>query len=115
MKKMFEKHETLCCMLLIVLYVVVNSYCMQNFGTADYRSAIVNTIFSVALLTLVISIKRVSYYGLTKMTDLKKYLYFVPLLLIVSINLWNGININNTPDEILFHTIFHYLLKQFLF
>ena len=106
MKKIFEKHETLCCMLLIVLYVVVNSYCMQNFGTADYRSVIVNTLFSVALLALVISLKRVSYFGLTKVENVKKYLYFFPLLLIVSVQLWTGININNTPSEILFHIIF---------
>ena len=105
MKKIFEKHETLCCMLLIVLYVVVNSYCMQNFGTTDYRSAIVNTIFSVVLLALVISLKRVSFYGLSKVTDLKKYLYFIPILLILSVNLWNGVNINNTANEILFHII----------
>ena len=106
MKKIFEKHETLCCMLLIVLYVVVNSYCMQNFGTTDYRSAIVNTLFSVALLALVISLKRVSYYGLIKVEKVKKYLYFFPLLLIISVQLWTGININNTPSEILFHIIF---------
>lgn len=106
MKKIFEKHETLWCMLLIVLYVVVNSYCMQNFGTADYRSAIVNTLFSVALLALVISLKRVSYYGLIKVEKVKKYLYFFPLLLIISVQLWTGININNTPSEILFHIIF---------
>lgn len=105
MKKIFEKHETLCCMLLIVLYVVINSYCMQNWGLTDYRSAIVNTIFSVVLLALVISLKRVSYYGLIKVADLKKYLYFVPLLLILSVNLWNGVNINNTASEILFYII----------
>lgn len=105
MKRIFEKHETLCCMLLIVLYVVINSYCMQNWGLADYRSAIVNTMFSVVLLALVISLKRVSYYGLTKVADLKKYLYFVPLLLILSVNLWNGVNINNTASEILFYII----------
>ena len=59
MKKLFEKHETLCCILLIVLYVVINSYCMQNFGLEDYRSTIINTVFSVAVLALVISLKRV--------------------------------------------------------
>lgn len=105
MKKIFEKHENLCCMLLIVLYVVINSYCRQNFGTTDYRSAITNTIFSVVLLALVISLKRATFYGLTKVTDLKKYLYFIPLLLIVSVQLWNGFHINNSPNEILFHTI----------
>lgn len=54
---------------------------------------------------LIISLKRVSYYGLTRVTNLKRYLYFIPLLLIVSINLWNGFNINNKPGEILFHIL----------
>ena len=105
MKKIFEKHETLICILLIVLYVVINSYCMQNFGLTDYRSAIINTIFSVALLVLIISLKRTSYYGLTKINDLRRYLYFIPLLLIISVNLWSGININNSPSEIVFHIL----------
>ncbi len=105
MKKFFEKHETLCCILLIVLYVVVNSYCMQNFGLENYRSTIINTVFSLALLALIISLKRVEYYGLVKVQNAKKYLYFVPLALIVSVNLWNGININNTPVEILFYIL----------
>lgn len=105
MKKVFEKHETLFCILLIVLYVVINSYCMQNFGLTDYRSAIINTLFSVTLLALVISLKRVSFYGLIKVKNVKKYLYFIPLLLILSVQIWNGFHINNTPSEILFHTI----------
>ena len=105
MKKIFEKHETLICIGLIVLYVVINSYCMQNFGLTDYRSTIINTIFSVALISLVVSVNRVEYYGLTKVTDWKKYLYFIPLMLIVSVNLWNGININHTASEIIFYIL----------
>lgn len=105
MEKIYEKHETLYCIILIVLYVVINSYCMQNFGVTDYRSTIINTIFSVALLVLIISLKRVSYYGLIKVTNLKGYLYFIPLLLLISVNLWNGINIHNSSREILFHIL----------
>ena len=105
MKKIFEKHETLCCILLIVLYVVVNSYCMQNFGLQDYRSTIINTVFSVLVLALIISLKRVEYYGLVKVTDAKKYLYFIPLLLIVSVNLWNGINVSHAPGKIIFYML----------
>lgn len=105
MKKIFEKHETFNCILLIVLYVVINSYCMQNFGVTDYRSTIINTIFSVVLLVLIISLKRVSYYGLVKVTNLKGYLYFIPLLLLISVNFWNGINIHNSSSEILFHIL----------
>jgi membrane protease YdiL (CAAX protease family) len=106
MKKIFEKHETLMCILLIILYVVINSYCMQTWGLTDYRSAIINTILSVALLALVISLQRTTYYGLTKVTNLKRYLYFIPLLFIMSINLRNGIHINNTAGEILFYIIY---------
>ena len=105
MEKVFEKHETLFCMLLIIAYILINSYCIQNFGIVDYRSTIINTIFSVLLIILIKILKRTSYYGLTKVTNLKKYLYFIPLLLIVSVNLWNGININNSKDEILFHIL----------
>ena len=104
-KKLFERHETFMCIMLIILYVVINSYCLQNFGTTDYRSVIINTIFSVVLLILIIRLKRTSYYGLTKVSDSKRYLYFIPLLLIVSVNLWGGIHVNNTSSELLFHVI----------
>lgn len=105
MKKIFEKHETLFCMVIIVVYILVNSYCMQNFGIEDYRSSIINTIFSIALIVLMILLNRIKYYGLKKVTNLKKYLYFVPLFVIVSVNLWNGININNSSSEIIFHIL----------
>ena len=105
MKKIFEKHETLFCILLIIAYIIVNLYCIQNFGIEDYRSTIINTIFSIFLIILIKILKRTSYYGLTKVTKLKEYLYFIPLLLIVSVNLWNGININNSMAEIVFYIL----------
>ena len=105
MKKIFEKYETLFCIMLIVFYILINSYCIQNFGIQDYRSVIINTVFSVLLIILMVILKRTSFYGLTKVTNLKKYLYFIPLLLIISVNLWNGININNSTEEIIFHIL----------
>jgi len=105
MKKIFNKYEPLFCIVLIIIYILVNSYCIQNFGITSYKSTIINTIFSICLIILIISLKRTSYYGLTKIKNIKKYLYFIPLLLIVSVNLWNGININNTSSEITFHIL----------
>lgn len=105
MKKIFEKHESTFCILLIVLYVVINSYCMQNFGIEDYRSTIINTVFSIIVIILIKSLNKMSYYGLTKVTNWKDYLYFIPLVLIISTNLWTGININNSYSEILFHIL----------
>lgn len=105
MKKIFEKHETLFCILLIVAYVILNSFCQQNFGLLDYRTTIVNTIFSVFLIILMVGLKRIKYYGLTKVKDSRKYLYFIPLIILVSTNLWNGININNSANEIIFRIL----------
>ena len=105
MEKIFEKYEYLICMLLIIIYIILNSFCLQNFGITDYKTTIINTIFSLILITLIISIKKVKFYGLTKVADSKKYLYFLPLIFIISVNIWNGININNTPKEIVFHIL----------
>ena len=32
-------------------------------------------------------------------------MYFIPLLLIISVNLWNGVNINNSSTEIIFYIL----------
>ena len=49
--------------------------------------------------------KRQEELGLTKFPTPKKFLYFIPLLAIVSVNLWNGVNINNTAQEIIFYIL----------
>lgn len=105
MNKIFEKYETFFCILLIVIYIVLNSFCLQNFGVSDYRSVIINTLFSINLIVLMSRLNRLSYYGINKVQNIKQYLYFIPLVLIVSVNLWNGININNSMSEIIFYII----------
>ena len=105
MNKLFEKHETLFCMLLIVFYIVINSVCVQNFGYTSCVSFIANTIFSVCLIALVLSLKKSAYYGFTKVQNLKQYFYFLPLALIISVNLWNGFNTKKPTSEIVFHIL----------
>ena len=105
MNKIFEKHETLFCILLIIIYIVVNTICVQNFGYTSSIGFIVNTILSVCLIGIVLLLKKSTYYGFTKVQNLKKYLYFIPLAIIVTVNLWNGFNINNSVCEIVFHIL----------
>ena len=105
MKKHFEKHEPLLTFSLIIIYILSNSYCMQNFGLTDYRTSIINIILSLIIFIFIIKNKLTNYYGLTKLPNPKKYLYFIPLLMIISVNLWNGININNSVSEIIFYML----------
>lgn len=105
MKKLYEKHEFLFCMLLIVTYIVINSLCINLFGMTDYRTSITNILLSILIIIFIIKNKLGNYYGLTSFPNPRKYLYFIPLILIISVNLWNGINIVNTPSEIVFYII----------
>ena len=101
MKTFFLKHETLCCISLIILYIVSNMF----ISITSYSGVIVNTLLSIFLIGLIICLDRVKYYGLALVKDSKKFLYFIPLMLIISVNLWNGININNSVVEIICHII----------
>ena len=105
MKKILDKHETPFCILLIVFYIVLNSFCLNTFGIDDFRSVVINTLFSFGLLMLINKLDREEYYGLVGVKDLKKYLYFLPLLLILSVNLWNGINITGSWKAIVFYIL----------
>ena len=105
MTNFFKKHETLFCILLIVLYVVSNSFCVQSFGYTSPIGFVVNTIFSFALILIMLALKSTAYYGLTRVKDAKRYLYFIPLVIIATVNLWNGVNINNSPSEIIFYIL----------
>ena len=105
MKKILEKHETPFCILLIIFYIVLNSFCLNTFGIDDFRSVIINTLFSFGLLMLISKLDKEEYYGLVGVKDLKKYLYFLPLVLILTVNLWNGININGSWKSIVFYIL----------
>ena len=105
MTKAFEKHETLFCIILIIIYLVVNSLCVQNFGETSFVGFIANTILSVCLIVIMLVLKRTAYYGLKKIENVRQYLYFIPLLVIVTVNLWNGFNINHSSSEIIFHIL----------
>ena len=105
MKKLYEKHEFLFCMLLIVTYIVINSLCINLFGMTDYRTSITNILLSILIIIFIFKNKFGNHYGLTTFPSPKKYLYFIPLFLIISVNLWNGINVVNTPSEIIFYIV----------
>ncbi len=104
-RKFYQNHETAFCMVLIAAYVIVNSFCAQNFGTTDIRSAKVNLFFAAALFALTVRLKQCQFYGLTSLPRAKDYLYFLPLALIASVNLWGGIAVRNSATEILFHFV----------
>ena len=63
MKNYFEKHETFITILLIVIYVISNSYCIQNFGMTDYRATIMNFALTLIIVSFIVKLKLGDYYG----------------------------------------------------
>lgn len=84
----------------IIFYVISNSIVLNNYGQISIQSLLVNTVITVTLISTIISTKKTKYYGLIKVNKPKKYLYFIPLILLVLINFIGGIKIVNTPKEI---------------
>ena len=105
MKKFYEKHEFLFCMLLIVIYILINSLCINLFDITDYRTSIINIILSIGISMFIICNNLSNYFGLSSFPSPKKYLYFIPLIMITSVNLWGGIYIKNSTNEIIFYII----------
>ncbi len=104
MKKFSEKHEALITLLLIAVYLTANTLCLRMFKAASFETGMINSLLSVVLISLVLFLNKTKYYGLTKATKAKNCLYFIPLVLLATQNLWNGINLQFSTDEILLHT-----------
>lgn len=103
MKKLYERSELIFAIAWIIVYVVL-------FGTADQFShslgfeKIITAPVSVLLASvLFLWIKKHNLskkYGLCLFKgNWKNYLYFAPLLLIMTTNLWNGAAMHVSPEE----------------
>lgn len=105
MKEFFKKNETLISILFIVIYLVVNSIFLNKFGMYDWHTMTVNIGLSLLIILFIIIFKLGNYFGLTKFPNPKKFLYFIPLIVLMSINLWGGVRIENSVSEIIFYMI----------
>lgn len=107
MRKLFEKSEIWFAVMWIIIYVA-------GFSTADGISEsvgipkLVTAIFALAMsAVLFFFVKKndlMAYFGLCRAEgSSRKYLYFLPILLISSVNFWIGITCKaSLPEVILF-------------
>jgi len=95
MKNLYKKKEVIFAILLIMIYVVVNSVILSAEWSEEMKNLVTFIFNSVFALRMIMFIKRENldeYYGIGKMkSDYSKYLYFVPFALIACVNLWFGV------------------------
>lgn len=94
MKKLYEKNELWFSLAWIIGYVVVMGNLRGNLGDGSLLTAIGVLAVAAGLLAFVGKNNLWEKYGLVPVKDGKKYLYFVPLVLLATVNLWFGITMH---------------------
>ena len=103
MKKLYEKTELTFAIVWIVVYCVLQSLANplnEMIGVAYAASAAFCVLQTVVLFAFIRKNDLQKRYGLCKPhVPARQFLYYVPLLILASGNLWNGFAINYSPAE----------------
>ena len=100
MKKLYEKNELTFALVWIGIYVgllsLANSF--SNMIGIDFSAhAILNIVLTVALFSFIKKNGLMEKYGLCKTSvPASKFLWYIPLILLASHNLWTGVGMNLT-------------------
>lgn len=90
MKKFYEKNEIWFAAAWIIIYVVVMGNLRNKFGDESLYSMLGVLIIAVVLTVFIVKNKLTEKYGLVRCSDSRKYLYFIPFILLCTVNLWFG-------------------------
>ncbi len=102
MKKLYEKSEIWFAVIWIIIYVVVMGNLRANFGDDSICSLIGLSAISLVLTIFIVKNKLCKKYGLTIFPDGKPYLYFIPFILLCSVNFWKGFSLHyDLPHRII--------------
>lgn len=103
MKKLYEKNELTFAIMWIVVYCVLQSLAnpLNKAIGIDYAASAAFCVLQTLLLFAFIRRNHLQKrYGLCKPSvSAGRFLYYVPLVLLASGNLWNGVAINSAPAE----------------
>ncbi|MBD5457960.1 MAG: CPBP family intramembrane metalloprotease [Lachnospiraceae bacterium] len=109
MKKIYDKNELNFALIWIGIYVVLMSVGENISGTIGIAKAVTAPICVVLTLIMYFWISKNELkekYGLCAFdASAKQFLYFVPLMLLVSTNLWWGFQLNLTLGETVLYVI----------
>ena len=103
MKKLYEKNELTFAILWIVVYCVLQSLANpfnKMIGIEYSASAVFCILQALVLFSFIRKNSLQKRYGLCKSpVPAWRFLYYVPLLILASGNLWNGLALNYSPAE----------------
>ena len=109
MRKLYEKNELTFSLIWIIGYVVLVSVADSvslELGTAKIITVSVCLLIAIFLAVWIVKNGLSGKYGLIKIKiDYRKYLYFLPLVVIASTNLWGGVRLRLSVLETILYVI----------
>lgn len=109
MKKIYEKNELNFALMWIGIYVVSMVVGENVSGAIGIKKIVTTPICLILALTIYLWVNKNGLkekYGLcTFKASVTKYLFFIPLVFIASVNLWNGLQMTITVGEAFLHVI----------
>lgn len=109
MKKLYEKNELTFALVWIGIYCVLQSLANplnEIIGIKSVVSAAFCVVQAIVLFSFMHKNRLLDKYGLCKTSvSARQFLYYVPLIILATSNLWNGIMVNYSWLEMVFHII----------
>ncbi len=109
MKKLYEKNELRFSIVWIAIYCVIQSLANplnEEIGVEYSASALFCILQSVILLAFIRRNGLLQRYGLCKAAaPARSFLYYVPLFVLTTANLWNGVAFNYLPAGAVCHIV----------
>ncbi len=107
MKKLYEKNEQTFAIVWIVIYCILQSLANplnEKIGIEYSASAIFGILQTIILFTFIRKNNLQKQYGLCKSpVPACRFLYYVPLFILATGNLWNGVAVNFSLSEAVCH------------
>lgn len=109
MKKLYEKNELTFALVWIGIYCVLQSLANplnEIIGIKSAVSAVFCVVQAIVLFSFMQKNRLLDKYGLCKTSvSARQFLYYVPLIILATSNLWNGIMVNYSWLEMVCHII----------
>ena len=106
MRRLYEKNEVVFAVLWIVVYCVVMTPIKGNFGYESAWWLLAMTVFAAGAFLFVKGNHLEEKYGLTGFPkDMKKYLFFLPMFLLATGNLWDGFALSLRGSSLVIATL----------
>lgn len=103
MNKLYQKSEIWFAVIWIIIYVAGTSFAeniSEGIGLSKSITFIFHVVISVIVITWLNKNGLFREYGICKPNaPASKFLYYIPLLIIISCNLWFGVTMNLTITE----------------